>query len=128
MLCDAVKRFARNEKQNNLNCAVLNTKAGQICSLRAFPIGSSEDNNPSHIIVLIEKITERHNIDLKKTKAKYNLSDRELEVLWLLCASLTNKEIAEKLSISEYTVKDHVKRLMEKIEASSRAEIIAKLR
>lgn len=128
MLCDAVKRCVENEKQNDLNCAVLNTEVGNICSLRAFPIGSSKDNNPSHILVLIEKVTEKHNIDLKKIKAKYNLSNRELEVLELLCSGLTNREIAEKLFISEYTVKDHIKRLMEKIGTSSRSEIIAKLK
>lgn len=126
-LCDAVKH-AGNEKQRDSNCAVLNTEAGNICSLRAFTIGSSKDNNPSHILVLIEKVTEKHNIDLKKVKAKYNLSNRELEVLELLCSGLTNKEIAEKLFISEYTVKDHIKRLMEKLGTSSRFEIIAKLK
>lgn len=46
-------------------------------------------------------------------------------MLKLICDGLTNKEISERLFISEYTVKDHIKNIMEKMGASSRGEIIA---
>lgn len=52
------------------------------------------------------------------------LSAREKEVLNLLLAAKTNKEIAQELSISEYTVKTHVKNIYAKHDVSSRAELI----
>ena len=40
---------------------------------------------------------------------------------------LTNKEIANKLSISEHTVKDHLKRLMKKTRVTTRTAVVSRL-
>lgn len=50
------------------------------------------------------------------------LSERELEVLGLLARGLTNRELAERLSITEKTVKSHVGSLMAKLGVSSRTQ------
>lgn len=50
------------------------------------------------------------------------LTPRELEVLQLVAAGLSNKEIAARLAISEHTAKFHVARLLAKLGAESRAE------
>jgi len=42
------------------------------------------------------------------------LTEREMEVLWLLCKNMSNKEIAEKLFISENTVKYHKANMLAK--------------
>jgi DNA-binding NarL/FixJ family response regulator len=55
------------------------------------------------------------------------LSARELEVLLLLDRHLSTEEIAQRLFISEHTVRSHVKNLMAKLDVSSRREAIAKL-
>src|SRR2546423_3772999 len=52
------------------------------------------------------------------------LSERELEVLDLIGAGRTNKEIADKLYLSPHTVKDHTRALYRKIGARNRAEAI----
>lgn len=56
------------------------------------------------------------------------LSQRETEVLRLLCRGLANKEIARELNLQEVTVKLHVKTLYRKIDARNRtqAAMIAK--
>ena len=54
-----------------------------------------------------------------------DLSEREREVLALLAQGLSNKEIAERLSLSVSTVKYHVRLLLSKLGASSRAEAVA---
>lgn len=54
------------------------------------------------------------------------LTPRESEVLRLLAEGVANKEIAWRLSISEHTVKFHVASLLDKLDASSRTEAVAK--
>jgi Response regulator containing a CheY-like receiver domain and an HTH DNA-binding domain len=52
------------------------------------------------------------------------LTARETEVLRRLAQGLSNKEIAEALSISEETVKTHVSNVLAKLEAENRAQAI----
>jgi LuxR family maltose regulon positive regulatory protein len=56
------------------------------------------------------------------------LSNRELEVLSLVIAGLTNREIAEKLFISLGTVKTHVHNIYGKLGVSNRSRAIARTR
>ena len=53
------------------------------------------------------------------------LSSREQEVLTLVAQGLTNKEVAEKLYISENTVKYHMKNILDKLHLQNRAQVIA---
>ena len=50
------------------------------------------------------------------------LSDREREVLVLLAQGASNKEIAEKLVITEGTVKNHVSNILAKLQAENRTQ------
>lgn len=50
------------------------------------------------------------------------LTNRELEVLKLLSVGMFNKEIAEDLSISERTVKNHVSNIFKKLEVTDRTQ------
>lgn len=56
------------------------------------------------------------------------ISGRELEVLQLLAAGRSNKEIANQLAISPNTVKTHVAKLFEKLEVRRRTEAIQRAR
>lgn len=51
---------------------------------------------------------------------------RELEVLQLLAQGLTNRQMAERLGVSEHTVKFHVTALLGKFAARTRAEAVAR--
>ncbi|NPV60511.1 MAG: response regulator transcription factor [Actinobacteria bacterium] len=57
--------------------------------------------------------------------AKFSLTNRELEVLQLLAYGYTNKKIAEKMFISEQTVKSHVIHIFQKLGAADRTEAVA---
>jgi DNA-binding NarL/FixJ family response regulator len=53
---------------------------------------------------------------------KVKLTKREMEVLHLVAHGLSNKAIAERLVLSEKTVKTHVSALLAKLQVSSRTE------
>ena len=56
------------------------------------------------------------------------LTERELELLRLIAAGLTNADISETLFITHNTVKTHIKHLFQKLGVSSRTEAVAKAR
>jgi len=55
---------------------------------------------------------------------KESLTDREIEIFKLIKKNIANKEIGEKLFISEKTVKRHISNIYKKIGASNRSEAI----
>jgi DNA-binding NarL/FixJ family response regulator len=52
------------------------------------------------------------------------LTDREMEVLRLVARGLNNRDIAKELFISENTVKNHVRNILEKLQIHSRMEAV----
>jgi two-component system NarL family response regulator len=52
------------------------------------------------------------------------LTDREMEVLKLVAQGLNNRDIAKKLYISENTVKNHIRNILEKLHLHSRMEAV----
>ena len=60
--------------------------------------------------------------------SKYDLSDRELEVLRELTRNLTNEEIAEELHISPHTVKRHIENMLAKTGYKSRVDLAVNAR
>jgi len=56
------------------------------------------------------------------TALPFDLSDREREVLVLLAQGASNREIAEKLFITEGTVKNHVSNILGKLQAENRTQ------
>jgi DNA-binding CsgD family transcriptional regulator len=130
-LCNQVKSDADATdaiQKVSLNYKVLNTILVPPCSLRAFLTkGHGEDLSTSHILILLERITEKRTVDFEKVKTDFNLTKRELEVVTLICQGLSSKDISMKIFISEYTVKDHLKNIMRKMGVTSRTEIIASL-
>lgn len=73
---------------------------------------------PDLIPALNAKRIER-NKDEEKIE---ELTRRELEVLKLLAVGMYNKEVAEKLEISERTVKNHVSNIFKKLEVTDRTQ------
>jgi len=102
---------------------------------RAFKAGAAEFlEKPVDDEALIEalhhavrqhvKSRERHRID-RTTRERYaQLSEREREVLGLIVAGLTNKEIGRALDVSPRTVETHRANLFTKLEAGTLAQLI----
>ncbi len=60
----------------------------------------------------------------KTTGPALKLTDRELEVLRLVAKGLSNRDVANTLAISENTVKNHVRNMLEKLQLHSRMEAV----
>jgi ATP/maltotriose-dependent transcriptional regulator MalT len=56
--------------------------------------------------------------------AQLGITPRELEILEAMAAGLSNREIAEKLFVSENTVKTHTARLFDKLSARRRTQAV----
>lgn len=52
------------------------------------------------------------------------ITPRELEILGLIAAGLSNREIAERIFVSENTVKTHANRLFDKLNAKRRTQAV----
>ena len=102
---------------------------------RAFKAGAAEFlEKPVDDELLLEalqngvrhhvKSRERHQTD-RHTRSRYaQLSEREREVLGLIVAGLTNKEMGRALAVSPRTVETHRANLCAKLEAESLAQLI----
>jgi DNA-binding NarL/FixJ family response regulator len=96
-------------------------------SVRAVHGGQSLIN-PSMAGKLITEFATLARRDTDEEPAKHapvlKLTDREMEVLRLVARGMNNRDIAKELFISENTVKNHVRNILEKLQIHSRMEAV----
>jgi DNA-binding NarL/FixJ family response regulator len=78
--------------------------------------------SPSMAAKLIDEFKEISRSDREPGVPR--LTDRELEVLRLVAKGLNNREVAKQLFISENTVKNHVRNILDKLQLHSRMEAV----
>ena len=59
-----------------------------------------------------------------KLQTPATLSDREVEIIELVTAGLTNKDIADRLEISKRTVDNHISNILEKADVDYRVALV----
>jgi DNA-binding NarL/FixJ family response regulator len=79
--------------------------------------------SPSMAVKLIDEFKQMSKPDKEQSTA-LKLTERELEVLRLVARGLNNREVAKELFISENTVKNHVRNILEKLQLHSRMEAV----
>lgn len=62
---------------------------------------------------------------MEKPNKYQKLTEREREVLQLVAKGISNKQIAERITISENTVKKHLRNILHKLQLKNRVEIIS---
>jgi DNA-binding NarL/FixJ family response regulator len=96
-------------------------------SVRAVHGGQSLIN-PSMAGKLLSEFATLARRDAEEEPAKHapapKLTDREMEVLRLVARGMNNRDIAKELFISENTVKNHVRNILEKLQIHSRMEAV----
>jgi len=79
--------------------------------------------SPSMAAKLIDEFKEISRTDREVGNVP-RLTERELEVLRLVATGLNNREVAKQLFISENTVKNHVRNILDKLQLHSRMEAV----
>lgn len=92
-----------------------------LASLRGMQAGQAPISRTMVTRLLEEFSRSNHNSPLERIAAD-QLSPRELDVLRELVIGGSNREIAARLYISEYTVKNHIHSILHKLEVANRRE------
>jgi DNA-binding CsgD family transcriptional regulator len=95
--------------------------------LQGFSVPTSNSVESSLIIVLMEETEIEDGTEIREAQIRFNLTEREMHVAEHLAEGLTNKEIALTLRITEQTVKQHLKHMMVKTQATTRTGVLAQL-
>jgi DNA-binding NarL/FixJ family response regulator len=119
----------------NARIIVLTTYGGDVLAVRAFKAGACGYLLKTMVRKeLVETIRTVHNggkrippeiaVEIAEHHADDALSEREIQVLRQVAAGKANKIIGACLSISEETVKAHLKNILSKLEAKDRTHAV----
>lgn len=64
----------------------------------------------------------------QNSSSKPDLTLRQQQLVTLVAKGLTNKEIASRLNLSEFTVRNHIHRILKQVDAGSRSEAVETIR
>ena len=115
MLYIRVNDQIRRQEGNQSGCTPVSAEA---------QVGTQKESAPQNLSVSGGSYEEIYAHFLSVMEA-HTLSERELEVAWLLYRGYTNRQIGEALYIAETTVKKHVSHIYQKMDVQSRKEFRA---
>ncbi|TLY19729.1 MAG: helix-turn-helix transcriptional regulator [Nitrospirae bacterium] len=95
--------------------------------LRALGLPDRGGLQQARILILLEEVSPRKARAPEQARELFRLTTREHGVVSYLAKGHTNKEIANALKISEQTVKEHIKHIMEKTGSTTRTGILARI-
>lgn len=95
--------------------------------LRGYCVPDEPLVRNSRLLIIIEKLSQKLECPDANIQQRYHLTEREQMVIIYLMLGFTNKEIANRLNLSEYTVKEHLKRIMQKTKATTRTGLLARM-
>lgn len=87
--------------------------------------------SPKLCLALMQYVAENRSGDKtgnNQVPLKPSLTHRQLQLVNLVAKGMTNKEIAANLNLSEFTVKNHLRRIMKQTEAEDRHHVVRMVR
>jgi len=104
--------FSRTESMDTLSKCVRRVHEGQIWA------------NSQQMAILAQAVASSHNLRAVDSQGMDLLSKREMEVVRCVAQGLTNREIADRLHLSQHTIKNCLFRVFDKLGVSSRVELL----
>ena len=98
-----------------------------VMMLRAFGLPPQHILHGSQILILIERINAPSSPVAQRNSADYLLTERQLSIVHGITRGLTNKQLANELGISIHTVKEYLRQVMMKLNATSRTAIVSRM-
>ena len=98
---------------------------GSVIGCEVMQLGGKAGISGVAAAVLLQPLTTLPILFMEAFCARYGVSPREQEVIGLLLEGRGTSEMASRLSISEHTVRDHLKSLYRKTGTRSRSELIS---
>jgi DNA-binding NarL/FixJ family response regulator len=125
---EEILRVIRNRKLSDLSSIRTTFRRGKSSYLcRAYLMECQNGNWEQPMVALhLEKDSSMSDA-MFEAAAKYNLTGREQEALRGISMGLTNKELAERMSISPNTVRAFLRLIMVKMGVTTRSGIVAKI-
>ena len=104
--------FSRADSLNELCKCISSVHKGQIWA------------NSKEMEYVLEELAASRRLRVLDARGKQILSKREEEVASLVADGLTNREVADQLHLSEFTIKNYVFKIFEKLGISTRVELV----
>lgn len=104
--------FCRSDSYKTLAKCVIKVHSGHVWASQA------------QVAVLVAAVSQPFPMTLVDAKGMALLSPREEHVVHWVAEGLTNREIADRMQLSEHTVKNYLFRIFDKLGVSSRAELV----
>jgi len=95
--------------------------------LRGFGLPDRGGIQYARLVVTLEELGRRHQLNTDQAKERFQLTNREQSVVENLAKGWTNKEIANALKITEQTVKEHIKHIMRKTNSTTRTGVLVQV-
>jgi DNA-binding CsgD family transcriptional regulator len=95
--------------------------------LRGFGLPDRGGVQNARLVVTMEELGRKQNLNTEHARERFQLTNREQSVVEHLAKGWTNKEIANALQITEQTVKEHIKHVMRKTNATTRTGILVQV-
>ncbi len=99
-------------------------RVGDGSALGARSVGELSVGAGRYLIVPLELCAPTHQAEPRSSKPLDVLTRRELQVVMLVAEGRVNKQIADHLKISEWTVSTHLRRIFAKLGVDSRAAMV----
>lgn len=104
------------------------TKANKIYETIIDTLNGGAVMSPSIAVKTLQLLKNSPKPNIENNVCDIELSTREAEILELLSKGMTNKNIAQQLFISPFTVKRHIENIYQKLQAHNRIELLDKAR
>jgi DNA-binding CsgD family transcriptional regulator len=123
----ALKEAVRSKDQEHIRIKRLIGDLNHPVLLCGLGLPDRNGHEDSRILIIMEEIGRRQNTAAEHAKEMFRLTEREVAVVQNLLKGWTNKEIANALGVTEQTVKEHIKHIMEKTKTTTRTGVLVQI-
>jgi DNA-binding CsgD family transcriptional regulator len=126
-LCSKVESINAKGAPHDPWTGTLTLSDGSTLACEILKVNTGGQAPSSGVLALLQPVPALSRLCMESFCARHHLSPREVDVVRLLLEGLTTNAMADRLSISLHTVRDHFKRLYRKTGVRSRSELLSLL-